>query len=76
MSTMSLSWICWKPRTDEPSKAWPSSNWPSSSTLAGIDTCCITPGQVAEAQVDELDPLRVDQLQHLVRGSLFHGGRP
>ena len=31
------------------------------------------PRQVAEAQVDELDALRVDQLQHLVGGSLFHG---
>ena len=31
------------------------------------------PRQVAEAQVDELDALRLDQLQHLMRGSLFHG---
>ena len=45
MRTMSDSWISWNPRTDEPSNAWPSSNWPSSSTLAGIDTCCMTPGR-------------------------------
>src|SRR5690606_38372917 len=30
-------------------------------------------GQIAEAQVDELDALFGDQLQHLVRRALFHG---
>jgi hypothetical protein len=34
------------------------------------------PRQVAEPQVDELDVLRLDQLEHLVRGSLFHGVEP
>ena len=34
------------------------------------------PRQVAEAQVDELDPLRPHQLQHLVRRSLIHAGAP
>ena len=55
--SMSDSWISWKPRIDEPSKPRPSSKTSSVSSCAGIEKCCIRPGQVAEADVDDLDLL-------------------
>ena len=44
-SIMSDSWIDWKPRTDEPSKARPSSNTLSSNAEAGIEKCWTMPGR-------------------------------
>ena len=42
---MSDSWICWKPRTDEPSNARPSSMVPSSNDWTGTVKCCMMPGR-------------------------------
>src|SRR6266545_1826169 len=44
-SSMSDSWISWKPRTDEPSNARPSSivSWPKDCT--GTVKCCMMPGR-------------------------------
>ena len=53
---MSDSWISWNPRIDEPSKPWPSSNVLSLSTAGGDRDVLHDAGQVAEAEVDELDP--------------------
>ncbi len=44
-SSMSDSWIDWKPRTDEPSNARPSSNTLSSNAEAGMEKCWTTPGR-------------------------------
>ena len=41
-SAMSDSWMAWKPRIEEPSKASSSSG---SNAFAGIVKCCITPGR-------------------------------
>ena len=70
--SMSDSWISWNPRIDDPSNPSPSSNASSLSSCAGEEKCCIKPGQVAEAEVDDLDALVLDQPQHLVRGSFLH----
>src|SRR6266508_4658454 len=42
---MSDSWICWKPRIDEPSNATPSLNTVSSNDCTGTLKCCITPSR-------------------------------
>src|SRR5919201_6584395 len=42
-SSMSLSWMCWKPRMLEPSKPMPSSNRPLVSSCTGIEKCCQVP---------------------------------
>ena len=42
---MSDSWICWKPRMDEPSKPFPSVNISSVSVCAGREKCCMSPGR-------------------------------
>ena len=44
-SSMSDSWIDWKPRIDEPSKARPSVKTLSSNDSTGRLKCCITPGR-------------------------------
>ena len=44
-SIMSDSWICWKPRIDEPSKARPSVNTDASNDSTGTLKCCIVPGR-------------------------------
>src|SRR3954467_7518034 len=44
-SSMSDSWICWKPRIDEPSNISPSLNTLSPKLDAGKVKCCITPGR-------------------------------
>ena len=69
---MSDSWISWNPRIDEPSKPWPSSNVPSLEHVAGIGDVLHDAGQVAEAEVDELDSLVVDQRQHFGWCALLH----
>src|SRR5262245_19142105 len=42
---MSLSWISWKPRIEEPSKPMPSSSASASTALGGTEKCCHTPGK-------------------------------
>src|SRR4051794_4098395 len=42
---MSDSWICWKPRIDEPSNIRPSVKTLSPKFDAGNVKCCITPGR-------------------------------
>ena len=44
-SSMSDSWICWKPRIEEPSKPSPSVNTLRSKDPTGTVKCCITPGR-------------------------------
>ena len=44
-SSMSDSWICWKPRIDEPSNIKPSLKTSSPKFDAGNVKCCITPGR-------------------------------
>src|SRR5690242_4729976 len=44
-SCMSDSWICWKPRIDEPSNMRPSVKMPSPNDDAGTVKCCIVPGR-------------------------------
>ena len=65
-SDMSDSWIAWKPRIEEPSKFRPSSKTAWSNDDTGTVKCCMTPGQVAEPDVDHLDALVLDVLQQLV----------
>ncbi len=71
-SIMSDSWIDWKPRTDEPSKARPSSNTLSSNAEAGIEKCWTAAGQIAEPNVDVLDLLVLDQLDDVVGRLVCH----
>ena len=54
---MSDSWICWNPRIDEPSNISPSVNTLSSNALDRDGEVLHGAGQVAEPDVDELDPL-------------------
>src|SRR3954449_11191945 len=42
---MSDSWICWKPRIEDPSNISPSENTDSPKFEAGKVKCCITPGR-------------------------------
>ena len=42
---MSDSWIAWKPRIEEPSKAWPTVKKSSSRDSAGTLKCCMIPGR-------------------------------
>ena len=44
-SSMSDSWISWKPRIDEPSNIRPSVKTSSSKDVAGTVKCCIVPGR-------------------------------
>ena len=44
-SSMSDSWICWKPRIDEPSNARPSAITVSVKAATGVVKCCIMPGR-------------------------------
>src|SRR5918993_2688398 len=44
-SSMSLSWIAWNPRMEEPSKPSPSRTMASSRVAAGIEKCCQEPGR-------------------------------
>src|SRR5579875_2447956 len=45
MTSMSLSWISWKPRIEEPSKPTPSSKLSASSAEGGTEKCCHSPGR-------------------------------
>ena len=42
---MSDSWIFWKPRIDEPSKARPSSKTSGPNDPTGTVKCCMMPGR-------------------------------
>src|ERR1700692_2572793 len=44
-TSMSLSWISWKPRIDEPSNPMPSSRVLAFTALGGTEKCCQTPGK-------------------------------
>src|SRR6516164_5911744 len=44
-TSMSLSWISWNPRIEEPSKPMPSSSASASTALGGTEKCCQTPGK-------------------------------
>src|SRR5262244_3004374 len=44
-TNISLSWISWKPRIDEPSNPIPSLNASASTALGGTEKCCQTPGR-------------------------------
>jgi len=44
-TSMSLSWISWKPRIDEPSNPMPSSRVLAFTALGGTEKCCHTPGK-------------------------------
>jgi hypothetical protein len=43
--SMSDSWICWKPRIDDPSNATPSAMVESVNDSTGTLKCCITPSR-------------------------------
>ena len=45
MRSMSLSWMCWNPLIDDPSKPMPPSKRPSESSSTGIEKCCHVPGR-------------------------------
>src|SRR5262249_37037598 len=44
-TSMSLSWISWKPRIEDPSKPMPSVKASASTALGGTEKCCQTPGK-------------------------------
>jgi len=44
-TSMSLSWISWKPRIDEPSNPMPSLRASIFTALGGTEKCCQTPGK-------------------------------
>src|SRR4029078_9237522 len=44
-TSMSLSWISWKPRIDDPSKPMPSLLASASTALGGTEKCCQVPGR-------------------------------
>ena len=69
---MSDSWIDWKPRTDEPSKASPSSNTLSSNADSRDREVLDDAGQIAEPDVDVLDVLVLDLLDDVVGGLFCH----
>src|SRR5712691_6806550 len=44
-TSMSLSWISWKPRIEDPSKPMPSLKASASTALGGTEKCCQVPGK-------------------------------
>ena len=69
---MSDSWISWNPRIDEPSKPWPSSNVALAQHPGRDGDVLHDAGEVAEAEVDELDALRLDHGQDFGRVPISH----
>ena len=65
-SAMSDSWIFWKPRIDEPSKASPSSKTGLVERAGRDGEVLHDAGQVAEPDVDDLDTLVLDVGQELL----------
>ena len=63
---MSDSWIAWKPRIEEPSNICPSTKKSSSTDSRRHVEVLHDAGQVAEADVDELDVLVLDEAQDFV----------
>ena len=64
--SMSDSWISWNPRIDEPSKPRPSSKDAVGQLVRRYREVLHEPRQVAEAEVDDLDALLLDQRQDLL----------
>ena len=62
---MSDSWICWKPRIDEPSNPYPSLNVSSVSSCTGIGEVLHQTGKIAEPEIDDLDPLVLHETKDL-----------
>ena len=54
--SMSLSWIFWKPRIDEPSNPIPSSKSASFSSPTGMLKCCQVPGRSVKRRSTILVP--------------------
>ena len=71
-SIMSDSWMDWKPRTDEPSKASPSSNTLSIEQRSRHREVLDNAGQIAEPNVDVLDVFVLDLLDDVVGGLFCH----
>ena len=71
---MSDSWISWNPRIDEPSKPEALVEHVGGELRGRYREVLHQAGQVAEPDVDDLDVLVRDERQHLVGGSLVHGG--
>ena len=65
ISSMSDASMPFQPAIDEPSNAWPESNLSCVNCLAGtVDVLFLAPG-IREAEVDELDLLVLDHLEHV-----------
>src|SRR6266542_5921932 len=65
MTNMSLSWISWKPRIEEPSKPTASARLSRSRALGGTEKCCHRPGRSVN-QIDHLDLVILDRLQDIL----------
>ena len=65
--SMSDSWISWNPRIDEPSKPRPVLEHVLGELVRRDREVLHQAGQVAEADVDDLDVLVLQQLQDVVR---------
>src|SRR4029450_10221700 len=86
-TSMSLSWISWKPRIDDPSKPMPSLIASASTALGGTEKCCQVPGKyVKRKSINStllallfLSALRtssaVDQLRNICCPPVSNGGR-
>ena len=59
---MSLSWIFWNPRIEEPSKPMPSSKRSSVSSLTGMLKCCHVPGRSVKRTSTNLTPASLARL--------------
>ena len=68
---MSDSWICWKPRTDEPSNPKPSVKVLGQLVGRGREMLR-HPREVAEAQVDDLHRFVLQEAEHVRRRPLWH----
>src|ERR1700746_833013 len=64
-TSMSLSWISWKPRIDEPSNPTPSSRAPALAAARWDGKMLPHPRQVGEPQIDHLDLLVLDRLNEI-----------
>ena len=71
MSVMSDSLIAFQPAIDEPSNMMPSANM-SSSTIDDVEGDVLQlAARVGEAEIDVLDVVVLDRLQHILGG--LHG---
>ncbi len=72
-SDMSDSWMAWKPRMDEPSKASPSSKTDWSKDEIGTVKCCMMPGRSQKRTSTISTP---SSLMYFSSSSLFWNIRP